>query len=98
MEGGADLAEALARLDNGVGALAGIAAELSGGELNLRRLIDEVLRAASAIRVEVDEAVLALRILDSGQPLAEVFPDGRPAPPVPSPRQVMYLANLAGPT
>lgn len=97
-DGSAALTEVLAKLNDGVGSLAEIAAELSGGELNLRRLIDEILRAASAIRIEVDEAALALKILESGQPLAASFPDGRPAPPILSPRQVMYLASLGGPS
>jgi len=50
------------------------------------------------IRDEVDTTLTAIRILLERRSLATEFPDGGRLPEIPSPRQVIYLNKLAGPS
>jgi hypothetical protein len=63
--------------------------------LNLRRLGSSVAEAVSLVRVEVEEALSAVTVLAAQAPLADEFPDGKPRPSTLSPRQVLYLNDLA---
>ena len=63
--------------------------------LNLRRLGSSVAEAVSLVRLEVEEALSAVTVLAIQAPLANEFPDGKPRPTTLSPRQVLYLNDLA---
>ena len=63
--------------------------------LNLNRLATEVAASANGIRREIDEAMVAFRLLIDHRPLATSFPDGTLPPAVLSPRQVAFLSGLA---
>lgn len=63
--------------------------------LNLKRLETTVAEAVSLIRLEVEEALSALAVLATSAPLAAEFPDGKLPPATLSPRQVLYLNDLA---
>ncbi len=85
------VASTLTRLEEG---LRGLVALLDG-------VADDPLRL-SALRVPMREALeaaedayLAAATLTAEVPLAAAFPNGAPAPAVPTPRQVLYLAELA---
>jgi len=71
------------------------AREMPVGPLNLRRMLADIADAGSAIRSDIEIAMEALTLIEAETPLATNFPNGTPAPPSPSPRQVMYLARLA---
>ncbi len=90
-----DLALALDLVGRKTLELHDVFAQLPPTPLNLRRFASEVSLGTSAIRRELDEAMVAIRLLIDHHPLASAFPDGAPPPPILSPRQVIYLAGLA---
>ena len=63
--------------------------------LNLKRLATELSLSSTAIHRELNEAMMAVRLLVDHRPLAATFPDGTLPPPTLSPRQVVYLVGLA---
>ena len=67
---------------------------LADQSMNLSRLITEIRRSNEYVISECYEALAALEIIASGNPLADEFPDGGPRPLNPSPRQIFYLADL----
>jgi hypothetical protein len=71
------------------------ASHLPPSPLNLRRLCAAVEEAAASVRREVAEAMAAADVIDSGCAIAASFPDGSAPPPTPTPRQILFLAELA---
>lgn len=90
-----DLVHRLLALDAEVEQIALQVQSLPSNVLYLRRLRDAASEGSAAIRLEIAEAIEAAWFLVGGHALASQFPDGAPAPELPSPRQVFYLVKLA---